>query len=187
MSFDEAIKNLHTFLENDAKDIINLLSNYQKQPITAKTSIKLNAFDVVVPFTYDPVSGTQANKDLNGRKGNYIFVMTKQYNVPDNFNNVYSGAPLNDSSLTVINNGDVLYLGTAKSILTRMHAHFDKDREENSTGSLKLGSDERKGIQGYFTVYAFCIKKKYNKYYPIIGPFVEKYLHENINVLMGNK
>lgn len=79
MSFDTALNDLNTFLEQDAKDIIDLLKKYQKSSITVKTSISLNAYDCVVPFSVDPVKGVQANKDLNGKRGNYVFVMTKIY------------------------------------------------------------------------------------------------------------
>ena len=186
MSFEISLNDLNTYLEQDAKDIINILNTYKTSRITTKTSISLNAYDCVVPFTVDPVKKTKANKDLTKKRGNYIFVMTSSYTRQKDFNNVYSGAPLKDSSISVFNKDDILYVGTAKSLLSRMHQHFKKDDKYDHTGSLKLGADERKTINGSFVVYAFCIKDKYKDYCSIIGPKVEKYLHENLNVLVGN-
>ena len=185
MPFDTTLKDLNTYLEQDAKDIIKLLNTYKTSRIATKTGISLNAYDCVVSFTGDPVKNTKANKDLTAKRGNYIFVITSSYTRQKDFNNVYSGAPLKNTSISVFNKDDILYVGTAKSLLSRMHQHFKKDDKYDHIGSLKLSSEEKK-IIGSFFVYAFCIKDKYKDYYSIIGPKVEKNLHENLDSLVGN-
>lgn len=134
----------------------------------------------------DPIKGTPENKLLSSKKGIYVFIMTTNYQRTSKFNHVYYGAPLRDLTITTFSSGVILYLGTAKSILTRMHQHFATDNDYNRTGSLKLGSINRQSLLGSFMIYAFCIKEKYAKYYPLIGPTVEKYLHNNLSVLVGN-
>ena len=186
MAFEESLKALDAYLNADAQAIKDLLTQYRTNPITVKTAINLNAYDYVVPFSTDPIKGVQANKDLAAKNGNYVFVITKSVTRRKDFNNVWAGAPLKDSSVKVFNPNDILYLGTASKFLARMHQHFAKDYEYNRTGSLKLGSDERNNLLGNIIVYAFCIRKKYKDYYPFIGPKVEKYLHENLPVLVGN-
>ena len=74
MSFEISLNDLNTYLEQDAKDIINILNTYKTSRITTKTSISLNAYDCVVPFTVDPVKKTKANKDLT-KKEEIIFLL----------------------------------------------------------------------------------------------------------------
>lgn len=185
MSIDSVLEELNTYLEQDGRKIIDLLDEYKTKDITKK-SISLHAFDKAISFAVDPVKGNPAYEDLKSKGGNYIFVMASSYTKEKNFNNVYYGAPLKDTSVCTFDKGKILYVGTAKSIISRMHQHFEKDSCDNHTGSLKLGADNRKSILGSFVVYAFCIKDKYMKFYSIIGPKVEKYLHEKLDVLIGN-
>lgn len=186
MDFDDAIDELNKYLEDDAKEIVNYISNYKSILPPSPINIKLNAFDEIIFFNRDPIKGTPENKLLSSKKGIYVFIMTTNYQRTSKFNHVYYGAPLRDLTITTFSSGVILYLGTAKSILTRMHQHFATDNDYNRTGSLKLGSINRQSLLGSFMIYAFCIKDKYAKYYPLIGPTVEKYLHNNLSVLVGN-
>lgn len=186
MNFDDAIDELNKYLEDDAKAIVNYISNYKSNLPPSPINIKLNAFDEIIFFNRDPIKGTPENKLLSSKKGIYVFIMTTNYQRTSKFNHVYYGAPLRDLTITTFSSGVILYLGTAKSILTRMHQHFATDNDYNRTGSLKLGSINRQSLLGSFMIYAFCIKDKYAKYYPLIGPTVEKYLHNNLSVLVGN-
>ena len=193
MSFDSTIKDLNLFLEDDAKSIANLLEDYKTNPIKEISSITLNAYDFVVSFNVEPEYDTQksnaykAFKNLKGKRGNYVFVMTKDYERESNFNSVHGGAQLNNKSIKKFLKNDYLYIGTAKSLVSRMHQHYECDHEYSKTGSLKLGSNARKTLNGHFVIYAFCIKNDYKEYYSIIGPKVEKYLHDNLDFLVGNK
>lgn len=51
-------------------------------------------------FDADPVKGAKSNKDLHGRKDDYVFAMTKSYVRSKNFNYMYSWAPLKDKTIS---------------------------------------------------------------------------------------
>lgn len=187
MDFDKCLGELNQFLVGDAQAIMKAVNNSSSTAISNNFVLELNAFDKVIVFDNDPIKGTVSNKDLACKSGIYIFKMIKNYVRGKMFNDVNYGAPLNNHSITSFGVGDILYIGTAKSILKRMHQHFAVDSNYNRTGSLKLGSTNRSGILNHFLIYAFCIKNEYRKYYQIIGSAVEKSLHCNMAVLVGNK
>ena len=191
--FKKSLKDMYDCLVEDAKKIIEQIENYKKSPLTNKTSLSgFNAFDYVTPFDCDLQKNStiaavkQAYNDLYSTGGVYIFLMTKDYNVTSDFNHVNYGAQLkNANSKNTLYTGEILYIGKAEKFLGRMHQHFHIDN--NRTGSLKLLAEPRKGLIGNFTIYAFQVKKKYKQYMQPIIATVEKYLHKNLEYLVGNK
>lgn len=186
MSFDELIAKLNEKLMEDSKKICGSINEYKNDPKSNPFEIKLEAFDKVVPFNNHPTDDTVIKKAKRGKAGIYIFLMTSAWERSKDFNYVDFGAKLNDTKITIFNPGDILYVGKAKSFQTRMNQHFTAANKDNRTGSLKLLSPQRKDLIGHFTVYAFCIKTKYKKYYEIIAPTVESAIRERLKPIVGN-
>lgn len=186
MSFDELIAQLNERLIEDSKEICALIDECKNDPKSNPFEIKLESFDEVVPFNNHPTDDTVIKKAIRGKAGVYIFLMTSNYHRNLNFNDVPYGAKLKDDSVLDFKQGSILYVGRASSFSDRMSEHFSDTSESNHTGSLKIFSEPRKSLIGNFTVYAFCIKSKYKKYYEIIAPTVESAIRERLKPIVGN-
>lgn len=178
-TFSDILTDLLQVFENEANNISNFTSS--------NSSFSSDVFDSPVIFYNDPPKTTKAPlyKSLYAEKGVYIFVISNSVTVSKDFNKVEYGAPLNNTSNLSFNQGDILYIGKAKSFLTRMHQHFSDADSFNKTGSLKLNSTPRKDLIGNITIYAFPLKSDYKKYYDVIAPSVESLLHEKLSPLVG--
>lgn len=182
---DDLIAELNKVLIKDATSIEKLIKGYKQNPLASTSDISLEVFNKVVPFDKAPADVSDVHKALHAKCGVYIFLMTSDCNVSEKFNSVYYGAPLKDATISKFNAGNILYVGKAKSILSRMGQHFNVANENNHTGSLKILSSERKALIGHFTVYAFCIRPKYKAYYDLIAPTVERGLRGALKPLVG--
>ena len=184
-TFGNLIAEVNKILTKDAKSICESIVGYKQEPIKTPSAIKLEVFDKVVPFNEVPQNDTEIKKALYSQRGVYIFLITSACARDKNFNSVYYGAKLNDTSISWFNPGDILYVGKAKSFLTRMNQHFSVASTYNHTGSLKILSPQREVLIGHFTVYAFCIKSDYKNYYDMIASAVESVLREELKPLVG--
>ena len=163
------------------------IKNYILAP--QNTSFSSDVFDSPVIFDNDPPKNATKDKTykaLRGKKGIYVFTLASDVTVTKDFNKVVYGAQLKDISSLSFKKGDILYLGKAKSFLTRMHQHFAIADTFNTTGALKLGSDPRKILIGNLKIYAFPIKNTLIDYYDVITAAVESKIHTILSPLVGN-
>jgi len=187
ISFQSTIERLDQFITADAAAIKTKIEEFKHSEPPLVSSFDSYAFDTIIKLSKDPEKGTQEYKALSRKSGIYIFMIKTPCETNKNLNDVRLGAPFADRYQTHFEKNQILYIGSAQSLLNRMHAHFCKDTPYSKTGSLKLGSDNRKFLLGHVVVYAFCIRNEDRDYYPFFGRVTEKALHNKINCLAGNK
>ncbi len=181
---ESVLKELNIMLKNEANIIKEQIFPNPNKNIKTST-----IFNAPIVFDDDPPKNSKKDatyKALRAKKGIYAFILKTDVNITKDFNKVLYGAQLKDLSKLKFLKGEVLYVGKAKSFLTRMHQHFAEPSDFNKTGSLKLGSEYRKMLIDNITIYAFSLKTDYIKFYDIIAPTVESELHLILKPLVGN-
>ena len=179
----EMLEELVNALASEAEAVKNYIL------ATQNASFSSEVFDSPIIFNNEPPKNAPKDKTykaLRGKKGIYVFTLDSNVTVTKDFNKVVYGAQLKDISNLSFKKGDILYLGKAKSFLTRMHQHFAVADTFNTTGALKLGSESRKILIGKLKIYAFPIKNNLIEYYDVITAAVESKLHIILSPLVGN-
>lgn len=153
-----------------------------KESVINNTEYTSDFFDILPTFT----SLEKRPRKMWGKKGVYIFVITKQvslnYNIVCKWNSV-SGAGFksyNQQSLVV---GDCLYVGSSDSLYGRMREHFSAD---SGAASLKLSHPNRKLALESVCVYSFALKRDFVIYSSIIITQIEKRLHNSLQPKAGS-
>jgi|GEM_PF-5831068 len=126
-------------------------------------------------------------------KGVYMFVVKNPMQIDTfEFNDIYH-APYFKPEFSSLSKQDILYIGTSSTIKKRLFNHCSLNNENAYIYSLRLGnpkritSDDGKDVRNNLEIHSFQLKKSYCKYYKLICPFIEAFLHSKLNVASGNK
>lgn len=150
--------------------------------ITEKNEYDFAFFDILPTFT----SLEERPRKLRGKKGVYIFLMTKpvelNYDIISKWNSV-SGAGFKNYQQRSLAVGDCLYVGSSESLYARMTEHFSADC---GAASLKLSHPNRKLALDSVCVYSFALKSDYIDYRSMIITQIEKRLHDSLQPKAGS-
>lgn len=182
MDFKVTIKEFCKALEDDAQAIQDLVRQQTHCP-NAK-DISLNAFNSMITFM--PKDEKEDFSQLKNKSGVYVFKMSEDCSIDDNFDEVKYGAKRlkKFKSLKSFSKNEILYIGKCMDLFTRMREHLDNN-EVNRVGSLKLTSLPRKNLIGKFTIYLFCLNDEFISYYNLIATRVERKLRDILIPCVG--
>lgn len=175
-------------------EVIEILDSFEKMVLNEAASIvkfvngadccSANLLDVPIIMDYE----MQSRKKLWGRHGLYVIRVEEACTLASesvaHWNGV-SGAGFFQVEEKLINDGDILYLGSCvnKSLYSRIGEHYAPD---GTFTALKLSHPARCCMRDKVTFWAFPIKKKFEAYSRFILPAIEKQLHKEMLPLCGS-
>ena len=153
-----------------------------KEYVTNKSGYASDFFDILPAFT----SLEKRPREMWGKKGIYIFLITKpislDYNIVSTWNKV-PGAGFKSYFQASLAIGDCLYVGSSDSLYGRMREHFSAN---SGAASLKLSHPNRKFALESVCVYSFALKKEFVDYSSMIITQIEKRLHSSLQPKAGS-
>lgn len=177
----------------------SLIKDLETEARNIKNHIHSNLICVLKYFNYvgcndisdfvEPYEKGITTPDNN--EGIYIFKVITQFNINDchDFNSADNSSQISyNISPYTCSIDNPLYVGKSKKIKIRLRQHCNLGND-NSTYSLKLQSEQRKGKikDENVKIYSYELKEEFREYYIIICSTVESYLHKIYTPHIGSK
>lgn len=176
MEAKEILECFEELVSKEATDIIKIVNGDKCH--------RAKLIDMPLVMDYE----MKSRNKLRGKHGLYVIrveeACTLSPECVSSWNSV-AGAGFFQVEQKLVNDGDVLYLGScvSKSLYSRVGEHY---AVEGTFTALKLSNPKRCCMRDKVTFWAFPIKKEFESYSRLILPAIEKQLHSGLLPLCGS-
>lgn len=179
--FKKALETIKTTIKNETNIIKEKLNHIECTSSNIKSDSTV--FDNLILIS-DKV--LENEKALENKKGIYIFKMKEDYQVDKNFDKCEYASKIsknNNNNKTIFNKDKILYVGKSYKLYDRMKEHYSSS---GKTYSLKLTSNERKGLESKCFVIILVLKEEFEESCYTLLPLCEQLLHSELKPLVGS-